>query len=571
MMMIIHDGNEKKDSAISQVLDAGSLNATLDDAQNSSDDDNNDNDNDNDKKDHEYPTGSRLLLILSSVFIVVFLVSLDRLVVTTAIPAITNEFNSLPDVGWYGAAYLLTSCAFQLLFGKLFTIYPVRILYAGAVLLFEIGSALCGAAPNSTALIVGRAIQGAGSAGMLAGGFVINVYAVPLAKRPLVQGAMGAIFGISSILGPLVGGAFTSRVTWRWCFFINLPLGAVALVIILLLLRIPDRKETRLPTKAKLAQLDAAGTAVIIPAVVSLVLALQWGGLIYSWNDRRIIALLALGTVLGIGFVLIQHFMPATATIPPRLFKQRSIVAGFWMSIILGAQQIILLYFLPIWFQAIKGVTPVGSGIRLLPTTLSVVAASIANGLFITKVGYYAPSAIFGTVLSATGAGLLTTLKLDTSMAHVIGYQVLYGFGLGLCNQTPNLAAQTVLPEKDAAIGIALMFFSQNLGGAIFLAIGQSLLNGQLLYRLADIPGFSPALIKEDGATDLINSFPAASRGDVLVAYDAALGKTLQVSLVLAALSVLGAMGLEWRSVKKEKKESSKDQGASADVETGKT
>ncbi|KAI0454534.1 major facilitator superfamily domain-containing protein [Xylaria acuta] len=516
------------------------------------------------KTTNEYPTGVRLALVLSSVYISLFLVSLDRLIVTTAIPAITNEFDSLPDVGWYGAAYLLTSCAFQLLFGKLYSFYPIRVVYSLSVLLFEVGSALCGAAPSSVAFIVGRAIQGVGSAGIFAGGIVVIVYAVPLHKRPFYQGLAGAVFGVSSILGPLVGGAFTSNVTWRWCFYINLPFGGVALAIIILLLRIPDREETKLPTKAKLSQLDAAGTIALIPAVISILLALEWGGLTYAWNDRRVIALLTLGIFLAIVFILVQAFMPATATIPPRIFKQRSILAGFWTTIVLGSQMIIFIYFLPIWFQAIQGVSAVNSGIRLLPTTLSVVVSSISNGIFITKIGYYTPTMIAGTAICSIGAGLLTTLQLDTGMPKWVGYQVLYGFGQGLCFQAPNLAAQTVLPKKDVSIGASLMFFSQILGGAIFVSVGQNVLNNQLLQRLRHIPGFSAGLVKAGGATSLIDAFPIEYRHDVLVAYNESLRTVFRVGLVLATLSVIGAAGMEWRSVKKDKK------GAKAkDVETG--
>ncbi|RWA07257.1 hypothetical protein EKO27_g7848 [Xylaria grammica] len=501
---------------------------------------------------HEYPTGLRLVLVLSSVYISIFLVSLDRLIVTTAIPAITNEFDSLPDVGWYGSAYLLTSCAFQLLFGKLYRFYPIRAVYATTVILFEIGSALCGAAPNSIAFIFGRAIQGVGSAGIFAGGIVVIVYAVPLHKRPFWQGMAGAVFGVSSILGPLVGGAFTSNVTWRWCFYINLPFGGVALAIIAFLLRIPDREETKASTKAKLSQLDAPGTLALLPAVVSLLLALEWGGLTYAWNDRRVIALLTLGIFLGIVFVLVQAFMPKTATIPPRIFKQRSILAGFWTTIVLGSQMMIFVYYLPIWFQAIQGISAVNSGIRLLPTTLSVVVASISNGIFVTKIGYYTPTMILGTAICTVGGGLLTTLQLDTGMPKWIGYQVIYGFGQGLCFQAPNLAAQTVLPKADVSIGASLMFFSQILGGAIFISVGQNILNNQLLQRLAGFPGFSPALVQSGGATTLINSFPAEYHHDALVAYNESLRTVFRVGLILAALSIIGAASMEWRSVKKE-------------------
>ncbi|KAI0398288.1 putative MFS aflatoxin efflux pump [Xylariaceae sp. FL0594] len=514
-------------------------------------------------KNQEYPTGVRLWLILSSIFISVFLISLDRLIVTTAIPAITDEFHSLPDVGWYGSAYLLTSCAFQLLFGKLYSFYPIRAVFATSVVLFEVGSALCGAAPNSIAFIFGRAIQGIGSAGIFSGAIVVIVYAVPLHNRPKYQGLFGAVFGISSILGPLVGGAFTSRVTWRWCFYINLPFGGVALLIIILLLRVQDQEDRNLSSRAKLSQLDAYGTAALFPAVVSLLLALQWGGSLYPWNNGRIIALLTLGIFLGIVFILVQAFLPKTATIPPRIFKQRSIVAGFWTTICLGSQMMIFVYFLPIWFQAIEGVSAVDSGIRLLPLTLSIVVASILNGIFVSRIGYYTPTLILGTAFATIGAGLLTTLQINSSKGAWIGYQIIYGLGQGLCFQAPNLAAQTVLPKKDVGIGASLMFFSQILGGAIFISVGQNVLNNQLIQRLAKLPGFTPKLIQTGGATQLINSFPQQYRHAAQVGYNESLRVVFQVGLALAALSVLGALGMEFRSVK----EGQKQADATKDVE----
>ncbi|KAI1165262.1 major facilitator superfamily domain-containing protein [Nemania serpens] len=561
----IGDSDNNNNNTTAETVITAPTRTGSDDDDDNGENDNNDDDNDDDEDEDDYPKGLRLALVLSSVYISIFLVSLDRLIVTTAIPAITNEFNSLPDVGWYGAAYLLTSCAFQLLFGKLYRFYPIRAVYAVSVFLFEVGSAVCGAAPNSVALIFGRAIQGVGAAGIFSGGIAVIVYNVPLHRRPFWQGMIGAVFGVSSILGPLVGGAFTSNVTWRWCFYINLPFGAIALAIIIFLLHVPDRKETKLSTKAKLSQLDAAGTLALLPAVVSLILALQWGGLTLPWNDRRVIALLTLGVFLGIVFVLIQAFMPATATIAPRIFKQRSILAGFFSTIVLGSHMIIFVYYLPIWFQAIQGVSAVDSGIRLLPITLSIVVASISNGIFVTKIGYYTPTMIAGTAISTIGAGLLTTLQTDTGMPKWVGYQILYGFGLGLCFQAPNLAAQTVLPKNDVAIGASLMFFSQILGGAVFISVGQNVLNNQLVERLAGLPGFTPSLIQTGGATSLIGSFPPEYRHDVLVAYNESLRIVFRAGLILAALSVLGALAMEWRSVKKQQPASKPDK----DVETG--
>ncbi|KAL1962418.1 hypothetical protein VTN77DRAFT_9689 [Rasamsonia byssochlamydoides] len=482
-----------------------------------------------------------------------FLVALDRTIISTAIPQITDEFNSLADVGWYGSAYLLTCCAFQLLFGKLYTYYSVRGVMLTSTLLFEAASAICGAAPNSVAFIVGRAIAGVGAAGIFAGTIVCIVHAVPLHKRPQIQGLFGALFGLASVVGPLIGGAFTSNVTWRWCFYINLPLGGVAMVVMAFCLQVPDRDTTKLPWMKKLSQLDAPGTAFLVPGVVCLLLALQWGGQTYAWSNGRIIALLTLMSVLLVGFVAVQIWLPTTATLPPRIFKQRSVVAAFWQSLCISSGNYIFVYFLPIWFQSITGVSAAQSGIRLLPLMLSMVAGSMGGGIITPKIGYYTPFSIVGSCIMSVGAGLLTTFQVDTGEGKWIGYQILYGIGLGLCFQTPNLAAQTVLPKKDVPIGLALMLFGQLLGAAVFVSVGENVLGNQLVQRLSGVPGFDPSLITSGGATSLLSALPASEHDTVLTAYNEALRKVFQVGLIISSLAVLGAVALEWKSILKNK------------------
>lgn len=198
-------------------------------------------------------------------------------------PQITDDFHSVTDIGWYGSAYLLTTCAFQLLFGKLYAFFDIKAVFMASVVLFEAGSALCGAAPTSVAFIVGRALAGVGGAGITSGTIVIMVHSIPLHRRPKYQGAFGAVFGIASVVGPLLGGAFTSKVTWRWCFYINLPLGGVALLVLGFVLKPPaqdDIKSMKLADKLK--QLDFVGTSVFVPGTVCLLLALQWGGVEYD-------------------------------------------------------------------------------------------------------------------------------------------------------------------------------------------------------------------------------------------------------------------------------------------------
>ncbi|KAF3361336.1 hypothetical protein VdG1_00945 [Verticillium dahliae VDG1] len=499
--------------------------------------------------DDAYPTGVKLALLLLAVFVNMFLVALDRLVISTAIPQITDDFHSVTDIGWYGSAYLLTNCAFQLLFGKIYTFFSVKFNFLSAILLFEIGSAICGAAPNSVSFIFGRAIAGLGSAGIMSGTLVIIVYAIPLRKRPMYQGIFGAVFGLSSIIGPLLGGVFTTEVTWRWCFYINLPFGGLAIVFIFLLLNIPDRDSTKLPLKSKVSQLDLLGTGALMPGVVCLLLALQWGGSTYAWSAWRVVLLLTLSAILLVAFVAVQILKPDTATVPPHIFVQRSILAGFYSTLCIGSQMMIFIYFLPIWFQAIKGLSAIDSGIRLLPLVLAMVVSSVATGVLTTRIGYYAPFLIMGVCLMAVGAGLLTTLQVDTGEAKWIGYQVLFGWGLGSSFQAPNLAAQTVLPTDDVPIGTSLMLFSQLLGGAVFISVGQNMLGTQLLERLKGVPGFDTAFLQNEGATT-ITQLPDSIKPLVISAYNEALRDVFRVGLIMACLTIFGALAMEWRSVK---------------------
>ncbi|TVY50986.1 Efflux pump aflT [Lachnellula cervina] len=518
------------------------------------------------QSDHVYPSGLKLALLMTSIFVGMFLVALDKLIISTAIPQITNEFHAANDIGWYGTAYLLANCASLLVFGKIYTVFSIKATFLTAIVLFEVGSAICGAAPNSIAFIIGRAVAGLGGSGVQSGVIVIIVFAVPLHKRPLYQGFFGAIFGIASVLGPLVGGAFTTSVTWRWCFYINLPLGGVVIVFVFFLLHIPDRPETKIPLKDKLRQLNALGLLPLIPGVVCLCLALQWGGTTYTWGNGRIIALPVLSFVLLIAFVLIQLWKPDEATVPPRIFIQRSIASGFWVSCCVGGHQALFIYYLPVWFQAIDGNSAVESGIHILPMVLALVLASILTGILTARIGYYMPFLIFGICITAVGAGLLTTLGISTAVGQWVGYQILYGYGMGSSVQAPNMAAQTVLPRNEVSIGISVLFFGQTLFGAIFVSVGQNVLDNQLAKRLAGISSITSKQLQTAGITGLFDLISPENHTAALEAYNDSLRICFQVGLILACLSILGAAGMEWRSVKK-----NKGNPAPKDSESGQT
>ena len=293
-----------------------------------------------------YPSGLKLAVISMALCLSVFLVALDNTIIATAIPKITDHFNSLGDVGWYGSAYLLTTCALQLFFGKMYTFYSIKIVYLVSIFIFEVGSAVCGAAPTSAALIVGRAIAGVGSAGIFAGALVIIAYSVPLVKRPIFTGIVGAMYGIASIAGPLLGGVFTDKVSWRWCFYINLPLGAFTTVVIWFFFHSPTRAaEKKVPFKERAKQLDLIGTSVFIVDIVVCLLALQWGGSKYPWSSWRVILCLVLFGVLTIVFIYIQWREGDNATIPFRIVRNRSVGACCWFIFCLGGHFFIMIYW----------------------------------------------------------------------------------------------------------------------------------------------------------------------------------------------------------------------------------
>lgn len=469
-------------------------------------------------------------------------------------PKITDEFNSIKDIGWYGSAYVLSGCVTQLLFGRLYSFYDNKTVFLAAILLFEAGSALCGAAPNSTALILGRAIAGCGSAGIFSGSIVIMIPLAPLEKRPMYQGLLGGVFGISSVIGPLIGGAFTSnaRLTWRWCFYVNLPIGAASVLLIALFLHLPPPAQASLPLREKLLRMDPVGNLLFAPAVVCLLLALQWGGSAYAWGDGRVVALLVLSALLLGAWAGTQARRDAgRATVPPRVLRRRSVAAGVAYSACLGGVMLSMGYYLPVWFQAVAGVDALQSGVRNLPFILALVLSSIVAGGFVAKVGYYCPCVILCSVLMAIGAGLMTMLRVDSSNSEWIGYQVLAGFGMGMGMQQSGLAAQAVLKAEDVSIGVSLMFFGQQLGGAVFLCAAQNVFLQELVRDLATVMPLETAkALSNAGATDLRELVPAALLPEVLVQYNKAITTTFYVGASIAAVSIVPALLFEWKSVK---------------------
>ncbi|KAI1380491.1 putative MFS transporter [Hypoxylon crocopeplum] len=396
-------------------------------------------------------------------------------IIGTAIPVITTEFNSMADAGWYGSAFFLSLATFVSVWGKAYKYFSLRVIYLASILIFEIGNLVCALSPSSIALIIGRGIQGVGAAGTTNGGYTIAAFVVPPSAVPIVIGLIGSVFTIASIAGPLLGGVFTSSVTWRWCFYINLPIGGVTIACMLIFFRTPAHAK-----------------------VLCFFLALQWGGVTKLWNSADIIGLLV-GCVLLLSAFAVNEWYQGDRS-------------GF--VFFLNAPNIALQYNLPIYFQAIQGDTPVESGLKMIPSILSTALC------YYTYLPPFVPFILATGALAALGGGLIYTFGIDTSLGPVIGYQILYGFGTGIGIQVPNLIATMTSSAEDVSMAIATVSFFLLLAGGWGVVVTNAILNSLLLQKLPYyVTGIDPHAVLQVGAAGIEDAYHGETLRGVRPAY----------------------------------------------------
>ncbi|KAJ4003908.1 hypothetical protein NW752_012044 [Fusarium irregulare] len=504
-----------------------------------------------------YLHGLPLVLMTLSLMVGVLMISLDTSIIATAIPKITSKFDSLGDVAWYASAYLLTQLSTQPTFGKIYTFWNLKWVYLTSSIIFEAGSILCAAAPNSPVFIIGRAIAGLGAAGVFCGAMIIVSRIVEMRKRPLLLAIISSMYGVSSVIGPSLGGVFThsKRLTWRFCFWINLPLGALMAAVILLYypLSLGEAPFKDKPVKEKILGLGLKSAVLLAGALVCLFLALQNGGSVHPWSDSRV-----WGCFLGFGlllilFIYIQIRQGEDALIKPRIISQRSVLLGCIFSALIQGAMTTQTYHLPFYFQAVKGVDPQTSGVNILPHGVTVTVVSLITGSVVTWLGYYIPFMWVGSAIFTTGAGLLYTIDQDTPLARWFGFEVLAGAGFGMAIQISIVAVQVVLSTADIPLGTVLIIISQALGGSVGLSISQNVFQNSLRQRLRGIDNIDVQAVIAAGGIDLEHIVSGDTLSYVRDAFRYGVSTAFLVSTSLGGVAFLASIGMERRKIKSKK------------------
>ena len=524
------------------------------------------------EEDKEWVSGIKLLTIMIAVTIACFLMLLDVSIVSTAIPYITNEFHSLDDVGWYGSAYQLASAALQPLTGRVYTYFNLKWTFISFFTLFEVGSLICGVATSSNMLIVGRAIAGMGSSGLQNGGFTIVAACVPMPKRPALIGILLGIAQLGIVIGPLIGGALTQYTTWRWCFYINLPVGGIVAAG-LFFISVPEQTPKPKPHEVLRTlpkKLDLIGFAIFAPAAIQLLLALQYGGNQFSWNSATVIGLFCGAGATFILFLIWEYYRGDEAMIPFSMIRQRTVWSSMAVYGFLTNGVFCMAWYLPIYFQGVRGVTPTISGVRLLPNIVAQTLGAIIGGMLgkfalretaiganigtVGKLGYYLPFSLIGAALSAIGYGLISTYTPSTPTGKWIGYQILAGGGNGLSFQMPIIAVQNTLPPALISTAMALVLFSSTLWGAMFLTFASTIFTNSLKTLIPQYaPGVNPHIVIEAGASGFRKVISGKDLANVLVAYAKSVNRVFYLNVGTVCVCFVFAWGMGWKDIRKKK------------------
>ncbi|REE60395.1 EmrB/QacA subfamily drug resistance transporter [Streptomyces sp. 3212.3] len=482
--------------------------------------------------------GGSVLVSIGALLLGMLLAALDQTIVSTALPTIVSDLGGLEHLSWVVTAYLLASTAATPLWGKLGDQYGRKKLFQAAIVIFLIGSALCGMSQNMLELIAFRAVQGLGGGGLIVLSMAIVGDIVPPRERGRYQGLFGAVFGATSVLGPLLGGLFTQHLSWRWVFYVNLPVGIVALAVIATVLRIPRKAERHV--------IDYLGTVLVAAVATCLVLVASLGGTTWGWGSAQTVGLAVLGVVLLAAFVLVER-RAAEPVLPLKLFRVRTFTLSAVISFIVGFAMFGGMTYLPTFLQIVHGITPTLSGVHMLPMVAGMLLSSTGSGQIVSRTGRWKVFPLAGTGITTIGLLLLHQLDEHSSTAEMSVYFFVFGLGLGLVMQVLVLIVQNAVPYKDLGVATSGATFFRSIGAsfgvAIFGTIFASRLGSGLREALAGRPlpsGVSADALKSDPRG--VAGLPPAVRPAVLHAFA---GSITDVFLYAAPVALLGFV-LAW-------------------------
>jgi EmrB/QacA subfamily drug resistance transporter len=480
--------------------------------------------------------------VLGGLMAGMFLAALDQSIVGTALPRIVSDLGGLDHLSWVVTAYLLTSTASTPLWGKISDLYGRRPIFQLAIVIFLIGSALCGLSQSMPQLIAFRALQGVGGGGLFAIALGIIGDIIPPRERGRYQGYFGAVFGVSSVIGPLLGGWLTDGPGWRWIFYINLPIGAAALVVTSIALKLPvvRREHT----------IDYAGAALIVGAVTSLLLYLNWAGDEHGWTAPISLALLAAFVLLAAGFVAVEA-RASEPIIPLRLFRDAVFRIGNTFAFLTGVAMFSAIIFLPLYLQGVLGMSPTRSGLAMLPVVTGLFAASIGSGQIITRTGRYKIYPVIGTSTVLVALLLLSRIDVDTPYRELAIYAFIFGIGLGFTLQTIVVAVQNAVDMRDLGVATSSVTFFRSLGGAVGAAVCGAVLGIRLDHYLEKAYGRAvDASLASANDIQALQHLTDPDRSLVLSSFTNAINDVFLVCVPFVLIALVLALRLEERPLR---------------------